>query len=195
MNFALISAKTRELPYNTPYGAKKTLIVSSLESWEIIAHQAIDDLRPAVFQVVEKLLSNSFGRYTAGPLRNLAGVVVRDEIEKLFTTAKNHVDWLIQMESDPFTMNEHYLSSKQTIHLTRFKSERRKTEISSDPHQVTTALADLNLLGISTEEGKLPRLLDDDSYREELEVAAFVMAYWNVAYKVSSEISPTSFHF
>lgn len=66
-------ALTRELPLNTPYGSKATLIVQSLGAWQIIADDCVNQLRPAVFQVVENLLSKYFGRYSAGPLRNICG--------------------------------------------------------------------------------------------------------------------------
>lgn len=183
--FSLYRAKTKELPYNTPYGAKKTLIVSSVQSWEIIAHQAIDELRPAVFQVVEKLVAKYFGRYSAGPLRNVAGVVARDEIDKLFATAKLHVEWLMQMESDPFTMNDNFLSTTQTTYLAQFKKERQQGIVQTNIQHIPAALSQLSLAGYGSTAAKLSRLLDDDKYKEELEVAAFVLAYWNVAYKVS----------
>lgn len=152
----------------------------------MIAHQAIDELRPAVFKVVDKLLAKYFGRYSAGPLGNIAGVVARDEIEKLFVIAKVHIDWLMQMESDPFTMNENFLSTTQTAYLAQFKKERQTGLVQTNFQFIPAALSQLSLAGYASTADKLPRLLDDDKYKEELEVAAFVLAYWNVAYKVSS---------
>ena len=99
---------------------------------------------------------------------------------------------MAELDSQPFTMNSHYITDYKAKFLTTLVDQRHpKLQSSELGETVRSTLAGLNQLGYTgVTEDDLAKLRPTDPWQTELEVMAEVRAYWQVAYKVSTDFAP-----
>lgn len=121
-------------------------------------------------------------------------------MQQLVQATAERLRWLISLEDSPFTLNEHYFSSKRETYLASYRDSRARPILQppsgqpaythKDLRTLTSlpaeeaALSALASLGYQIKAGDLKKLLPSDEYEEELIVMAEVRAYWQVSYKV-----------
>lgn len=109
-------------------------------------------------------------------------MTVADTIEELFDATTERLNYHLQLDSIPFTLNDHYFSDQVVKALGLLKVERHK----KSPHivggydysQTLAHLASVGYQGVKEED--LPRLLGPDKWEEELSAMAHTTAYWKV---------------
>ena len=115
------------------------------------------------------------------------------------------LSWLLEIERDPFTLNDHYLSDKKKRWLDYYRLARRQTEhptlmqlltravgLSTSPgatapaapsdyqmQSINNALAELKAAGIDCRAQDLPALLKPDQMDYALRIMAEVRAYYH----------------
>ncbi|KAI5479945.1 hypothetical protein MNV49_002235 [Pseudohyphozyma bogoriensis] len=173
----------RELPHNVPYEAKRQLILKSTASWSALSFDCLDQIRPLVIATVDKLINKYFGRFGSG-LRGVVTTLVADEIERLVATAREHLEWLTSLDDEPFTQNSHYLSDTRVKIFSHFQELRRDFDPSKLGEDTKTNIASaLGAAGLPTEQSNLARLFPNDVYETELDVMAYVRAFFQIAFK------------
>lgn len=98
-------------------------------------------------------------------------------------TASKQAQWLVSLEANIFTLNDHYFSSSHENCLVEFKKKRQPAWTNSclnDPTKKAALATALTSMGIPNDPAKLAALLPDDIYHEEIEVMAQVLAFWKV---------------
>ena len=97
---------------------------------------------------------------------------------------KTRIDWLMELEDQPYTQNKHYLASCRDKYIAQFKERRQNLPIDTGAvvQEIISRLSDVGITGIIKED--LPKLLGPDKYEEEINVMAEVCAYFRVSYKV-----------
>ena len=124
-------------------------------------------------------------------------LTVSEVLEQLFIVANARIDDIIELESTPFTLNDHYFAQTRDDVLTALKRARQgpdslQVTIYEKDHVSTalSALAAAGYKGVTADH--LPRLLGPAKHEEALDAAAQTVAYWKIAYKVRTFLSVTS---
>lgn len=106
-------------------------------------------------------------------------------IDVLFADAEEHLLWLNQLNTTPYTQNHHYLINTRANRLAAYNKTRQKLDIdSADSDEVHAALSALLAIGYSVKKDDLSKLLPPDEYSQELDVMAQAASYFKVARKV-----------
>lgn len=67
--------KGREVPLNTPYGAKSSLMRIALQNWPELTAEALARMREPVSNAVEELVLRNFGRAKGSELTSIVACV------------------------------------------------------------------------------------------------------------------------
>ncbi|EJC99594.1 uncharacterized protein FOMMEDRAFT_148530 [Fomitiporia mediterranea MF3/22] len=178
-------SKSRELPFNVPYKVKVGYITECVTDWKFHARTCFEKVFHVYQEYLEHLVSKQFGGYSSGGLHERVRSIVEDELERTKAITLARIDWLLELEEDPFTLNEHYLSSCRDKYLKQYYEQRQaeKGNSSADSEQIQSILAGLARIGKHCRAEDLARLNGPDEYEQELEMMAEVTAYFRVAYK------------
>lgn len=130
-------------------------------------------------------------------------LVISEILEQLFADAVDRIEETLELESIPYTLNDHYFTQTRDDALTALKRAREGPKLingSADEREdrlavALSALAAVGYAGVKADH--LPRLLGPDKYEEALDAAAQTIAYWKIAYKVGpghscSSLTPTT---
>ncbi|KAI6010937.1 hypothetical protein F5J12DRAFT_822774 [Pisolithus orientalis] len=109
-------------------------------------------------------------------------MIVCDHLDLAATRAKEKVNWLLQVERAPATLNTHYYTDYRDKFLAYYRGCRENNQdIMSNIRQL--AVDQNRELGISATVDDLPRLLPPDPLEVALGIMASVRGYFQVAYK------------
>ncbi|BGP25047.1 hypothetical protein JCM10295v2_003967 [Rhodotorula toruloides] len=186
--------KGREVPLNTPYDAKVSLMTEVLRSWGSIISDTVEYMRTPVSKSVNQLVEQHFGASLNEELRSIASMTTAEVLEGLFVRAAARLDENLKLDRIPYTQNEHYFVSTRDAVLAKLRSARaskngggkivQTADGRESAYTVSIALAQLSAMGFQgLKEEDLEKLLPADPYETELEAAAQASAYWTVAYK------------
>ncbi|KAG0664588.1 hypothetical protein C6P46_001184 [Rhodotorula mucilaginosa] len=179
--------KGREVPLNTPYGAKTSLMKDAMGPWLGLSLDSLERSKGPIGTAVLNLANRHFKAFSA-ELLEIASLTVSEVLEQLFIVANARIDDIIELESTPFTLNDHYFAQTRDDVLTALKRARQgpdslQVTIYEKDHVSTalSALAAAGYKGVTADH--LPRLLGPAKHEEALDAAAQTVAYWKIAYK------------
>ncbi|PRQ74643.1 P-loop containing nucleoside triphosphate hydrolase protein [Rhodotorula toruloides] len=182
----------REVPLNTPYDAKASLMTRATAPWATLVWDALERMRTPVITSVTNLVERQFGASLSQELTLLTSTTMSDVVDDLFSTASFRLADLLELETIPYTQNQHYFITVRDAVLAGLREARREGRANGAPgppkdvdeDDLSDALASLVRVGYrGVKEEDLPKLLPGDVYEEELEAAAQTVTYWKVAYK------------
>ncbi|KAG2121234.1 P-loop containing nucleoside triphosphate hydrolase protein [Suillus clintonianus] len=203
-------ARTRELPDNYPFIVQQTYIEEFTEKWA----DPSKDLFQAVYDILKDdlgtLVEEHFGKMGRGGALHSVLMIVHEHLESASKQAKEKIDWLLELEKAPTTLNVHYYSDYKAKFLGYYKGCRDQGELTKklQNYQAPTtihanpihgqtfqqgihkALAGLNEAGISVKASDLPKLLPMDPMEPALLIMAGVRAYFQVSYKRFADMVP-----
>ena len=107
---------------------------------------------------------------------SIYSTVVEREFDALREKMQERIEWLMELEKYPFTLNDHYLSSCRKKYLNAFKETSVSTKLSFPVYRFTMAVQ------VKTSDAKSKE--DVQRHEQQLIVMAEVCAYFKVAYKV-----------
>ncbi|KZT07896.1 uncharacterized protein LAESUDRAFT_811749 [Laetiporus sulphureus 93-53] len=113
---------TRELPYNVPYSAKMSLIQDFQDSWERLSRETFEKVYQQFDSILTSVTHKEFSQYAQLQARINAAVQEILKIRK--KAALTYLINMLQLEKTPFTQNDHYLASKASSYLARYKDAR-----------------------------------------------------------------------
>jgi hypothetical protein len=121
-------------------------------------------------------------------------MIVNEHLDTATKRAKEKVDWLLELEKAPTTLNVHYYSYYKGKFLAYYKGCRDEGELTrklqtykapvhangtaSFQQSIYKALGGLNEAGIVVQPSDLPKLLPDDPMEPALKIMAGVRAYF-----------------
>ncbi|EJF61472.1 hypothetical protein DICSQDRAFT_161582 [Dichomitus squalens LYAD-421 SS1] len=113
---------TRELPGNVPYAAKESLLQSFQQSWESTASSSFDAVQEAFQHTLSKQIKKYFERY--GNLMAIVKPLVSELVRQCAERTALQMRTVLQLETSPFTQNNHYLSECRDKWLAKYKDAR-----------------------------------------------------------------------
>ncbi|KAG5642512.1 hypothetical protein DXG03_002613 [Asterophora parasitica] len=203
-------ARTRELPGNYPFVVQETYIKSFVRKWHYPAQILCHTVFRTLGEHVQRLVHTHFGPFGQGQLEQRVRVILQDHLNKCMERAEERIDWLMKLESLPFSLNTHYLSDYKEKFLAHYRSAREKDrnprlmtaieeyspsstsssyasgarEVSPSPTGIAKVLASLVEAGYpSVKPEALAKLIEPDGMEPALVIMADVRAYFQVAYK------------
>lgn len=123
---------------------------------------------------------------------------MNEHLDKVAKQAREKINWLLELEKAPTTLNVHYYSDYKIKFLgyykgcrdreeltTKLQNYRAPTTIHANPHNgqafhqgIQKALTGLTEIGLSVQVGDLPKLLPVDPMEPALLIMAGVRAYF-----------------
>ncbi|CAE6500374.1 unnamed protein product [Rhizoctonia solani] len=201
-------ARTRELPGEFPFAVIEELVMRTLGLWRQPVKDVFGRAERVFVQRLTTLVEAHFGQHAHGGLRAAVLKIVLEKLDECKTATVQELEFLLDMESLPFTLNSHYyLDYKEKFlkHYAMFRNNRsalgkslrarppsnwEETIESPDPLEV--ALENLRRAGFHklSREDLVKLLPADFSQQAALEMMASSRAYYQVAYKRFSDTIP-----
>ncbi|KAL5536401.1 hypothetical protein ACEPAF_223 [Sanghuangporus sanghuang] len=175
---------TRELPHNTPYRAKVQFIEERFSLWQQHSRACFEKVNIAYQQCLDELIAQTFGKYKSGGLFDEVRNIVDFELQRARIVTLDRIAWLLELEKDPFTLNDVYLSERNKF-FTSFRQQRQKKQagISIDSDDIRRILESLAGIGIRCREEDIPHIGVSEPYEQELLMMAEASAFFRIAYK------------
>ncbi|KAG1734532.1 P-loop containing nucleoside triphosphate hydrolase protein [Suillus lakei] len=203
-------ARTRELPDNYPFIVQQTYIEEFTKQWETPSQILFDKVYDILKKDLKDLVHEHFEKMGRGHAFHSVLMIVNEHLDGAAKQAKEKIDWLLELEKAPTTLNVHYYSDYKAKFLGYYKGCRDKGELTvklqnyqapatihahpvhgqAFQQAVHKALAGLTEAGLSVQANDLPKLLPVDPMEPALLIMAGVRAYFQVAYKRFADMVP-----
>ena len=121
---SLCSSLTRQLPYNVPFRAKVALIEKIFKDWDMYCEKCFSFVYDATLAALKDCIKMWFGTFRTS-LPDHVHVIVEDLVERCKTATLARIDWMLQLENPPFTLNDHYFANYREEYLKRYKKARQ----------------------------------------------------------------------
>ncbi|KAI6160620.1 P-loop containing nucleoside triphosphate hydrolase protein [Pisolithus thermaeus] len=186
--------RTRELPDYYPFVVQADYVSTIVKKWQEPAVELFEVVNSIIRERVGKLVEEHFAHLGRGGVMQAVLMIVHDHLDEAAARAKQKIDWLLQIEGTPATINTHYYTDyrdkcRETNHNT-VSNIRRLAADCNKVETVNKALSSLNELGISAKADDLTRLLPADPLEVALGIMASVRGYFQVAYKRFVDMVP-----
>jgi hypothetical protein len=194
-----------------PFAVKEELIIRTVKSWHQPVSAAFERAERIFLDRLTSLVDTHFGKHAFGGLRtivmqvlirlalNLSNLLYRkivlEKLEECKTSTQQELEFLLDMESLPFTLNSHYYmdykekflkyyasnaDEQSLLALSLRNNSAQPTGSEDSPNSVEQALKhlrDAGFAGVRRED--LIRLLPSDFARQSaLEIMASARAYY-----------------
>ncbi|KAI6044502.1 P-loop containing nucleoside triphosphate hydrolase protein [Pisolithus marmoratus] len=200
------NARTRELPDYYPFVVQAVYISTIVKKWKEPAVELFEVTNNIMRELVGKIVENHFGHLGKGSVKQAVLMIVYDHLDDAAARAKERIDWLLQVESTPATLNTHYYTDYRDKFLAYYRgcrdnnhnimsNIRRLVADRFKADTVNKALSSLKELGISAKADDLARLLPSDPLEVALGIMASVRGYFQVAYKRFVDMVPLAIDF
>ncbi|KAI6139724.1 P-loop containing nucleoside triphosphate hydrolase protein [Pisolithus tinctorius] len=195
------NGRTRELPDYYPFVVQETYISMIVKKWQEPAIDLFDIVNSIIRERVGKIVDDHFAHLGKGGVKQAVLMIVYDHLDLAAARAKEKIDWLLQVERMPATLNTHCYTDYRDKFLAYYRGCRDNNydlmsnirKLATDRNRVETvnkALSSLTELGISTQVDDLTRLLPSDPLEVALGIMASVQGYFQVAYKRFIDMAP-----
>ncbi|KAL4246136.1 hypothetical protein ABKN59_008971 [Abortiporus biennis] len=175
---------TRELPYNVPFRVKASLIKNFTSEWDPYCQECFDTIYTATLEELKKSVECHFGQIKSSGLWFNVLSIVEEQVERAREKTQKRINWMLELEDPPFTLNDHYFSIYREKYLAKYKQARSPQDIASEAmSEAITALTRLGPLFEGLTMADLFKLPSISSHEEELIVMAETAAYFHVTYK------------
>lgn len=107
---------------------------------------------------------------------------MHDHLDVAAVRSKDKIEWLLQLESSPATLNTHYYFDYKDKVYAYYKAHRRSEKLANSiaqrSQEVNDIISALSLLGIRARREDLSKLLPSDPMEAALDIMASVRAYF-----------------
>ncbi|KAH9965472.1 P-loop containing nucleoside triphosphate hydrolase protein [Russula dissimulans] len=122
------SAVTRELPNNIPFIVKKRFICDIVDGWYSPSKKLFRSAERELNKRVNKEIEDHFGQYTYGHLKQRVVNIVQAHMQRCANVTEKRINFLLEEEKEPFTLNEWYLRDFRAEFLGYYRGIRQKAE-------------------------------------------------------------------
>ncbi|KAG6382183.1 hypothetical protein JVT61DRAFT_833 [Boletus reticuloceps] len=188
-------ARTRELPDNYPFVVQRAYIKEITQKWSMPAMNFFEDVYAILKYDLAKLVDAHFAHMGNGNAKQAIQMIVNDHLDEAAIRTKDRIQWLLELEQNPTTLNTHYYADYRDKFLAYYKAAPDHSDLLTMIQQgrsptINGILSGLNDLGISATPTDLPKLLPADPKEAALTIMASVRAYFQVAYKRFVDMVP-----
>ncbi|KAF9234007.1 P-loop containing nucleoside triphosphate hydrolase protein [Melanogaster broomeanus] len=186
------TARTRELPDNYPFVVQKAYIEQFIKRWKQPSMNLFDAIYVILKADLAKLVEKHFAHLGKGNAKQSVLMII---------------EWLLDVESTPTTLNTHYYSDYKDKFLSYYKGCRDGGNLLAKlkryptngavprhapnyQHSINKVLSGLGDLGVAAKATDLPKLLSPDPMEPALNIMAGVRGYFQVAYKRFADMVP-----
>jgi len=183
------SAGTRELPNNFPFIVKKRFISAAVDGWNSPSKKLLDFTKEELEKRVKEVIEDHFSQYTHGRLKQRVINVMHDHIQRCADVAEQHINFQLEGEQEPFTMNEQCFMNYRSKFLAYYKEVRQKSHSNTENTKGETKLFASKMTGPAelclhpVDPLSLAWFLPPDPEKSAIAVMAEVRAYFQVAYR------------
>ncbi|KAI6040078.1 P-loop containing nucleoside triphosphate hydrolase protein [Pisolithus marmoratus] len=186
-------ARTRELPNYYPFVVQADYISKIVKKWREPAIELYEVTNSVMRERLGEMVEAHFAHLEKGGVRQAVLMIVCDHLDDAAVRAMERIDWLLQVESTPATLNNQHYADYHDKFLAYYRSCRGNNRSTTSNIQrlvaggfkaetMNRALSSLTELGISAKADDLVRLLPSDPLDVALGIMASVRAYFQVAY-------------
>ncbi|KAF9222329.1 hypothetical protein BS17DRAFT_881158 [Gyrodon lividus] len=200
-------ARTRELPDNYPFVVQKAYIEQFTKKWRQPAMDLFDEVYAILKTDLTNLVEDHFANMGKGNAKQSVLMIVYDHLDEAAIRTKQKIEWLLELEKAPTTLNTHYYSDYKDKFLAYYKGCREDSDLVSklksypmgtrapgfkvDAHNsISKVLSGLSEIGMTAKAIDLPKLLPPDPMEAALNIMAGVRAYFQVAFKRFADMVP-----
>jgi hypothetical protein len=192
-------ARTRELPDNYPFVVQRAYIREITGKWNGPAMDLFDEAYTILRGDLAKLVDDHFAHMGNGNAKQAILMIVHDHLDEAANRTKEKIQWLLELEKNPTTLNTHYYSDYKDKFYAYYKVARDDSELGNKlrdggdftfEFSVNKVLSSLQEIGISAKKDDLPKLFSPDLKEAALNIMASVRAYFQVAYKRFVDMVP-----
>lgn len=213
-------ARTRELPGNYPFVVQQTYINEYVKEWRSPAHILCRSIYNILSEHLKIIIQKHFAAFGQGMLEHrvryvlylwwsvirkfslLRSILIQDHLKSCLAKTEERINWLVDLEDKPFSLNTHYLADYSSKFLAYYRGARRKnnhtdimdtitmyappspsttnsrhgTPVVSGVSKVLSGLIEIGFNGIEAHD--LAKLLKTDKMEPALEIMAEVRAYF-----------------
>ncbi|KAI5982232.1 P-loop containing nucleoside triphosphate hydrolase protein [Pisolithus albus] len=193
--------RTRELPDYYPFVVQADYISAIVKEWQEPAVELFEAVYSVIKERIGKMVEEHFAHLGKGGLKQAVLMIVYDHLDEAASRTKEKIDWLLQVERAPATLNTYYYADYRDKFLAYYRGCREANDSTmsnirrlatewrkADP--VNKALTSLKELGISAEADDLAKLLPADPLEVALGIMASVRGYFQVAYRRFVDMIP-----
>ncbi|KAF4621477.1 hypothetical protein D9613_001040 [Agrocybe pediades] len=123
-----VRARTRELPGHYPFVVQKTFIDAILKNWRAPAVTLCKTVHATILEHVKMLVKKHFAHFGQGHLEQRVRSILQTHIKQCLDRAEGHINYLIEMEELPFSLNTHYLTDYKSKFMSHYRAAREKYE-------------------------------------------------------------------
>lgn len=109
-------------------------------------------------------------------------MIVNDHLDEAADQTKQRIQWLLDLEGTPTTLNTHYYADYKDKFLSYYKAAQGDSDLVTRLQQggdsINRILSGLNEIGISAKATDLPKVLPPDPQEAALNIMASVRAYF-----------------
>ncbi|KAF5355093.1 hypothetical protein D9756_005579 [Leucocoprinus leucothites] len=190
---------SRELPGHFPFIVEREYIRGTLMKWDKPATILCESVYRILINQTKDLVRQHFSTFGQGMLEHQIRLIMHEHLGSCLEAAKKKIVWLMNIQADPFTLNNHYMADYKEKFLTYYRRVRQDARTKDnglgavaeagndwegageDP--TAAALSALAKLGYEIKKEDLGKLLAQDMMEPALVIMASVRAYFQVAYK------------
>ncbi|KAJ7587407.1 P-loop containing nucleoside triphosphate hydrolase protein [Mycena floridula] len=186
-------SRSRELPGNYPYIVHIEFIADCISRWKAPAMRLSREVHALSLQYVDTLIKKHFNAFGQGTLEQRVRVLIQERLDERLLSNEREIERLIELESQPFTLNTHYLADYKEKFMAQYKGHRKgNTKVmqalesysvtaNEDINVILTYLTRLGIGGVKALD--LAQLFPSDAMAPAVNIMAEVRAYFQVAYK------------
>ncbi|PPR05457.1 hypothetical protein CVT24_008226 [Panaeolus cyanescens] len=203
-------ARTRELPGSFPFVVQAGYVEEIVAQWRVPAMKLLHVVFSVVSDYVKEIVSSHFENIGQGLLLQKVRCTIQAHLKQCLERAESKLEWLLSIETWPFSMNTHYFLDYRSKFLAYYRGCRQQSQhgsvleslaktdesFSSQNVALSEVLSGLAKLGIhNIDANDLSKLLPSDVMEPALMIMADVRAYFQVAYKRFTDNVPLAIDF
>ncbi|TFK21928.1 hypothetical protein FA15DRAFT_597001 [Coprinopsis marcescibilis] len=120
------NARTRELPGHVPFVVQKEYIEEIIYKWRLPSIRLLQSVQVHLAKLVKDLVTKHFHGYGAGTLEQRVRTIMHKHLAECIMTAQSRLEWLLELEAHPFTLNSHYLADYKDKFFSFYKAGRER---------------------------------------------------------------------
>ncbi|XP_006461472.1 hypothetical protein AGABI2DRAFT_222252 [Agaricus bisporus var. bisporus H97] len=121
----MTESRSRELPGNFPFVVQREYIMDILLQWEKPTMRLCDRVFQILAAHTKELAHRHFSMFGQGLLEQRVQLIMYEHLGNCLEAAKKKVAWLLKIEGEPFTVNNHYLADYKEKFLVYYRRARQ----------------------------------------------------------------------
>ncbi|KAG6374238.1 hypothetical protein JVT61DRAFT_4247 [Boletus reticuloceps] len=128
-------ARTPELPDNYPFVVQRAYIKEITQKWSMPAMIFFEDVFAILKDDLAKPVDAHFAHMGNGNAKQAIQMIVNDHLDEAAIRTKDRIQWLLELEQNPTTLNTHYYADYRDKFLVHYKAALNDGVLLTKPQQ------------------------------------------------------------